>query len=127
MQLHSNAATCPRQRQLIRNSALPMRTLAHNLDISVATVHHWKHQEHSSDRSCRPHTIHYALQDDEASLMLWLRRVGELSLDDLFDLAAPLMPHLHRSSLHRLLQRHGCSKLPKKEQQPTGEVGTFKE
>lgn len=127
MQLHSNAATCPRQRQLIRNSALPMRTLAHNLDVSVATIHHWKHQENSFDRSCRPHTIHYALGDDEASLMLWLRRVGELSLDDLFDLTAPLMPHLRRSSLHRLLQRNGCSRLPKKEQQPTGEGGTFKE
>jgi transposase InsO family protein len=104
-----------------------MRTLAHNLDISVATVHHWKHQENSSDRSCRPHTIHYALDDDEESLMLWLRQKGDLSLDDLFDLAAPLMPHLRRSSLHRLLKRNGCSRLPKKEQQPTGEVGTFKE
>ena len=130
MQLHSNVVTCPRQRQLIRNSAQTMRTLAQRLDVSVATVHKWKHREHSSDRSCRPHTIHYALQEDEESLLLWLRQTGEMSLDDLLDLMAPLMPHLRRASLHRLLKRNGCSRLAKKEQQPTGQegqVGTFKE
>ncbi len=127
MQLHSNAATCPRQRQLIRNSTQTMRTLAHNLGVSLATVHKWTHREDRFDRSCRPDNIHYALQEEEESLLLWLRQTGELSLDDLFDAMAPLMPHLRRSSLHRLLRRNGCSRLPKKEQQPTGHRGTFKE
>lgn len=107
-----------------------MRTLARNLGVSVATVHKWKHREHNSDRSCRPHAIHYAVQDEEESLLLWLRQTGQMSLDDLFDAMAPLMPHLRRSSLHRLLRRNGCSRLPKKEQQPTGSptghLGTFK-
>ena len=131
MQLHSNAATCPRQRQLIRNSAQTMRTLAHNLGVSVATVHKWTYREDHFDRSCRPNNIHYALQEEEESLLLWLRQTGELLLDDLFDSMAPLMPHLRRSSLHRLLRRNGCSRLPQKEQQPTGSsmghLGTFKE
>ena len=114
MQLHSHAATCPRQRQLIRNSAQPLRTLAHNLGISVVTAHTWKHRENPCDRSCRPKTIHYALKDDEEAMVLWMRKNGEMLLDDLLDLAQPLLPHLRRSSLHRLLKRHGCSKFPQK-------------
>lgn len=126
MQLHSNAATCPRQRQFIRHSPLPYRTLAAQLDISPATVHHWKHEENALDRSTRPHTIHYALADQEAQMVLWMRHSGELALDDLLEAVQPVLPHLRRSSLHRLLARNGCSRLPKKQQQPTGQVGAFK-
>jgi transposase InsO family protein len=127
MQLHSNAATCPRQRQLIRHSALPYRTLATQLGISVATVHHWKHQENPQDRSCRPHTIHRALDDQQATLVLWLRQTGELPLDELLEAVQEVLPQTRRSSLHRLLVRHGCNRLPKKQQQDTGQPGTFKE
>lgn len=127
MQLHSNAATCPRQRQLIRHSALPYRTLAAQLDISLATVHHWKHEENSQDGSCRPHTIHYALQDQEEQMVLWMRQSGDLPLDELLEAAQAALPHLRRSSLHRLLARNGCSRLPSKAQQPSGQPGTFKD
>lgn len=127
MQLHSNAATCPRQRQLIRNSPLPYRTLARQLDISLATVHHWKHQENPQDRSCRPATIHYALDEQEEQLVLWMRRTAEMPLDELLEAAQEVIPHLRRSSLHRLLVRQGCSRLPRKQQQDSGQVGTFKE
>jgi len=127
MQLHSNAATCPRQRAMIKNSELPYRVLAEQLDISVATVHHWKHQESPQDKSCRPHTTHYALGVEESELALWMRRTGELPLDELHESLEELLPGVTRSSLHRLLVRHDCSRLPKKEQQPTGQPGTFKE
>ena len=127
MQLHSNAATCPRQRQFIRHSSLPYRALAAQLAISPATVHHWKHQQNPHDRSTRPHTIHSALEDQEEVMVLWMRREGGLALDDLLEAAAPVLPQLRRSSLHRLLARHGCSRLPKKQQQLTGQPGTFKE
>ena len=127
MQLHSNAATCPRQRQLIRNSPLPYRTLAQQLDISLATVHHWKHQQNPLDRSCRPAKIHYALDEQEEQMVLWMRRSGELPLDELLEAAQELLPSLRRSSLHRLLMRHGCSRLPQKQQQDSGQIGTFKE
>ncbi len=127
MQLHSNAATCPRQRQLIRHSPLPYRTLAAQLGISLATVHHWKHQENGHDRSCRPHTIHYALDDQQEQMVLWMRRTAELPLDDLLEAAQQVLPPLRRSSLHRLLVRHSCSRLPQKQQQASGQPGTFKE
>jgi transposase InsO family protein len=127
MQLHSNAATCPRQRQLIRRSSLPYRILARQLDISLATVHHWKHQQNPNDRSTRPHTIHYAFEDQEEPMVLWMRQTGDLPLDDLLEAVQAVLPHARRSSLHRLLVRHGCSRLPQKAQQETGEPGTFKE
>jgi len=101
--------------------------VAAQLDISPSTVHHWKHQENPLDRSTRPHTIHYALADQEEQLVLWMRHSGELALDDLLEAAQPVLPHLRRSSLHRLLERNGCSRLPKKEPQDSGQPGTFKE
>ena len=60
-------------------------------------------------------------------MVLWMRRNGQLPLDDLLETAQEVLPHLRRSSLHRLLVRHGCNRLPKKEQQDTGQPGTFKE
>lgn len=127
MQLHSNAALLPRQRQLIQASALPYRVLAQQFHVSKATIHHWKNQTSCLDRSCGPHSIHYALDTQEEEFVLWLRRTAQLPLDDLLDEVQTLLPHARRASLHRLLQRHGCSRLPKQEQQPTGQPGTFKE
>lgn len=127
MQLHFNAATCPKQRLFIQQSQQPYRELAQQFQISLGTVHHWKHQDSPHDRSCRPHTIHYALPDQEEQLVLWMRRTGELPLDDLLEAAQEVLPELRRSSLHRLLVRHGCNRLPQKEQPATGQPGTFKE
>lgn len=127
MQLHSNAALLPRQRQLIHHSPLPYRDLAAQFHVSPATIHHWKHQENCLDRSCRPHTIRYALDDQEEQLVLWMRRTAEMPLDELLEAAQEVIAHLRRSSLHRLLVRHGCSRLPTKQQQDSGQPGTFKE
>jgi len=127
MHFHSNAATNRGQRRFIRHSVQSCRTLASQLHISPATVHTWKHREDERDRSCRPHTIDTALDDQEEAMVLWMRKSGEMALDDLLEAAQPLLPHLRRSSLHRLLVRQGCNRLPQKEQQPTGQAGTFKE
>jgi transposase-like protein len=56
-----------------------------------------------------------------------MRRTGELSLDDLLEAAQEVLPHLRRSSLHRLVVRHGCNRLPHKKQQESGPPGAFKE
>jgi transposase InsO family protein len=128
MQVHSNATTNLKQRLFMQQSQQPYRELARQFQISLGTVHHWKHQDKPHDRSCRPHTIHYALLDQEEQLVLWMRRTGQLSLDDLLEAAHKVLPHLRRSSLHRLLVRHGCNRLPKKKpQQDAGQPGTCKE
>ena len=54
-----------------------------------------------------------------------MRRTAEMSLDELLEAAQEVIPHLRRSSLHRLLVRHGCRRLPKNQQQDSGQPGTF--
>ena len=127
MQFHSNAATNRGQRRFMRHSSQSCRAVASQLCISPATVHTWKHRADECDRSCRPHTSHTALDDQEEQMVLWMRTSGALALDDRLEAAQPVLPHLRRSSLHRLLVRQGCNRLPHKEQQPTGQHGTFKE
>ncbi len=130
MHLHSNAALLPRQRQLIQASAMPYATLAQQFQVSKATIHHWKHQQScldGLDGSCRPKTVHSALDNQEEEFVLWLRRTAHLPLDELLDAVQEVLPHARRSSLHRLLVRNGCSRLPKQEQQASGQPGTFKE
>ncbi len=127
MHLHSNAALLPRQRQLIQASAMPYATLAQQFQVSKATIHHWKHQQSCLDRSCHPKTVHCALDNPEEEFVLWLRRTAHLPLDELLDAVQEVLPHARRSSLHRLLVRNGCSRLPKQQQQPSGQPGTFKE
>lgn len=126
MQLHSNAATCPKQRLFIQHSPQPYRVLAEQFRVALGTIHHWKHQAHPHDRSCRPHTIHYALPDQEAQMVLWMRRTGQLALDDLLEAAQAVLPQVRRSSLHRLLVRHDCNRLPRQQPQDSGQPGTFK-
>ena len=127
MHFHSNAATNRQQRRLIRTSRQSCRALASQLCVSVSTVHTWKHRTEDVDRSCRPHTIHTALDDQEEEMVLWMRKSGALPLDDLLELAQKVLPHLRRSSLHRLLARNGCNRLPQNQPQDTGQPGTFKE
>jgi transposase InsO family protein len=127
MRFHSNAATNRQQRRFLRHAPQTCRSLAAQFQVSVATIHTWKHREEDTDRSCRPHTIHHALDEQEEQLVLWMRQTGQMALDDLLDALEPVLPQVRRSSLHRLLVRHGCSRLPPKQQQPSGETGAFKE
>ena len=57
-----------------------------------------------------PHST--VLTADEETLILAFRRQTLLPLDDCLDALQATIPHLTRSSLHRLLQRHALSRLP---------------
>jgi hypothetical protein len=97
--------------------------------VSPATIHCWKHRTSPSDRSCRPHQVRYAFDDDEQALILSLRQKG-LPLDDLADAVQQVLTGATRSSIYRLLKHNGKSCLPKKEQQATGQTdhyGQFKD
>jgi hypothetical protein len=52
------------------------------------------------------------LTADEETLIVAFRRHTLLPLDDCLYALQPTVPHLTRSSLHRLFQRHGVSRLP---------------
>ena len=120
MHYHCNATTNKKQRQRLRQSEKTCRTLAEELSVSVGTVHRWKHRDCPEDRSCTRQNIEYAFDEQESALILSLRQKG-LSLDDLTDAVQVVLSEAKRASIHRLLVRHGVSRLPKKEQQESGQ------
>jgi len=61
----------------------------------------------------RPHST--VLSEDEETLIVAFRRHTLLALDDCLYALQATIPHLTRSSLHRLFQRHGISRLPNAE------------
>jgi len=66
----------------------------------------------------------------EEAAIVALRVQARLPLDDVFLALQDLIPHLTRSSLHRCLQRHGISRLPKADREKPGrfkayEIGYF--
>ena len=52
----------------------------------------------------------------EEAAIVALRVQARLPLDDIYLALKDVTPHLSRSSLHRCLQRHGISRLPKADQ-----------
>jgi hypothetical protein len=60
---HSNASTNVHVRLEISKSNLTNLELANKYNISEPTVSKWKNRENFEDKSSRPHTIHYALND----------------------------------------------------------------
>jgi transposase InsO family protein len=63
-----------------------------------------------------PHST--VLSGDEETLVLAFRRHTQLPLDDCLYALQATIPHLTRSSLHRLFQRHGISRLAQGETIP---------
>ena len=105
------------------------RALAEEMAISLGTVHRWKSRTAPEDHSCRPLDVQFAFDESEQSMILSLRQKG-LPLDDLVDLVQQPLPEATRSSVYRLLKRNGVSRLPKKEEQKTGQEdkhGQFKD
>ena len=125
MQVHSNATTNKKQRLRLQDSTKTCRALAEEMAISVGTVHRWKQRTSPEDHSCRPHEVHFAFDEHEQAMILGLRQKG-LPLDDLLDLVQQPLPKASRSSVYRLLNRNGVSRLPKhipkkEEPQETGQ------
>jgi hypothetical protein len=120
MHYHCNATTNQKQRERIRASDKTRRALAEELSVSVGTVQRWKHRDSSEDRSCARKRIEYAFDDQESALVLSMRQKG-LALDELTDAVQVVLPEARRATIHRLLVRHGVSRLPTKEQQESGQ------
>jgi transposase InsO family protein len=67
------------------------------------------------------------LSEAEERAIVLFRKMTELPLDDVLYSLQETIPHLSRSSLHRCLQRHGCSVLPKKEISTSADKKKFKQ
>jgi transposase-like protein len=105
MYYHANATTNCNQRQLIKDSQDSYRTLATQFQVSLGTIHNWKHAPAVADRSCAPHTVHYALTEYEQQLVCGIRQMEWHSSQDIVLLLSHLISGLNLSNCYRTLVR----------------------
>jgi transposase InsO family protein len=120
IRLHKKATTTPAVRDYIRTCGKPIKTLARELNLNVATVRKWRERESGQDASHRPHRLQTTLSRSQELLVVELRRTLLLSLDDLTAITrAHIYPQASRAAIGRLLKREGLSRLA--ELMPVGE------
>ena len=112
---HANAKTTPRIRKEIQESEETISELAVRLSLNPKTVTKWKNVGRTTDKKSGPtHPKSTVLTEQEEQIICEFRRVTKFSLDDVFIALMDEIPKMTRSSLHRCLQRHGLSRLPKR-------------
>jgi hypothetical protein len=129
--IHSQARTTPKTRAEIRASDLSQSELMARYSVSKATIHKWQNRDDVEDRSHRPHTLKTTLSPAEELVVVELRRLLLLPLDDLVAVTqAFINPAATRSGINRCLVRHDVGSL--RELQPASDdeakpVKTFKD
>lgn len=112
--LHGSAKTTHAIRAELQRSKAPTATLARRYGINEKTVRKWRSRRGVEDDAMGPKerrgTVLSALEE---AAIVSLRVQARLPLDDVYIALKDVIPHLSRSSLHRCLQRHGISRLPK--------------
>ena len=112
--IHANARTTPKVRAEIQ-AAPPSVTnaaLARRYGVTKATVAKWRRRTHVEDGSHRPHRLHTTLTEAQEAVVVAVRELLLLPLDDLLVVAREFLnPNLSRSALDRCLRRHGVSNL----------------
>lgn len=73
---HQNARTNSHMRREIQSSGCCAKELAQRYSISAKTVDKWKSRDFTEDKSSRPHTVHYGLDEVGAALASSLRRAS---------------------------------------------------
>ena len=112
--LHGSATTTEAVRRAIQHSQASLRSLAKRYRINQKTVAKWKKRTATADLPTGPKVARSTvLSIEEEAVIVAFRRHTLLPLDDCLYALQATIPHLTRSSLHRCLQRHGISQLPK--------------
>jgi len=112
---HSNATTNLHMRLDINKSNLTNLMLANKFRISEPTVSKWKNREIFEDKSSRPHTINYAINDFEKTLISSIRQSTWLPLDEVWEMVLLGNPNISRSVVYRTFVGAGINKVPEKE------------
>ena len=115
--LHGCARTTEAVRREIQNSKESVKVLSERLGLNYKTVLKWKRRDFVHDMpmgSKDPHST--VLTREEEAICVAFRKHSLLPLDDCLFALRDQIPHLSRSSLHRLFQRNGISKLPENEE-----------
>src|ERR671938_123763 len=112
--LHGSARTTEAVRRAIQHSQESLRVLARRHGINPKTVAKWRARASVADQRTGPKDPRSTvLSPEDEAIIVAFRRHTLLPLDDCLYALQPTIPALTRSSLHRCLQRHGISQLPK--------------
>ena len=112
--IHSNARTTPKIRQEIQSAPFSVSNmaLARKYGLTKHTVAKWRNRSSVEDGSHRPNKLHTTLTEAQEAVVVSIREMLLLSLDDLLVIAREFLnPDLSRSALDRCLRRHGVSSL----------------
>ena len=111
--LHGSATTTHAVRAAIQRSKASIQELSRRYGITPKTVVKWRKRGFVEDAPMGPKERRSTvLSAQEEALAIAFRKHTLLPLDDCLYALQATIPHLTRSSLHRLFQRHGISRLP---------------
>lgn len=111
--LHGSAATTHAVRAAIQRSKASIAELSRTYGVNPKTIAKWKKRASVDDAPMGPKEKRSTvLSKEEEAFAIALRRHTLLPLDDCLYALRSTIPHLTRSSLHRLFQRHDISRLP---------------
>jgi transposase InsO family protein len=111
--LHGSAKTTHAVRTAIQRSKATIAALAATHGVNPKTVMKWRRRQSVEDLPMGPRSPHSTvLSIEEEALCVAFRKHTLLPLDDCLYALQATIPHLTRSSLHRLYQRHDISRLP---------------
>jgi len=112
--IHANARTTPRIRREIQMAppSVSNAALARQYGIHRHTVAKWRKRASTEDVSARPHRLCTTLTEAQEQVVVAIRELLLLPLDDLLVVVREFIePRLSRSALDRCLRRHGVSNL----------------
>jgi len=108
--LHGSAKTTHVVRAAIQRSKASVKELAGPYDLNPKTATKWKRRAFVHDAPMGPKTPHSTvLSAEEEALAVAFRKHTLLPLDDCPYALQATIPHLTRSSLHRLFRHHDIS------------------
>ena len=109
---HKNATTTPGIRQRMSGSDEFGAVLALRYGVSEQSARKWKRRDSVQDLSATPHRLQTTLMPAQEAVVVALRRLLLLPLDDLLAVTREFLnPDVSRSGLDRCLRRHGVSNL----------------
>lgn len=111
--LHKCATTTHAVRAAIQRSKALVAEIAEQYGVNQKTVRKWRSRKSVEDAPMGPKEVRSTvLSPEEEAVCVAFRKHTLLPLDDCLYTLQATIPHLTRSSLHRLFQRHDISRLP---------------
>src|SRR5215210_2821774 len=115
--LHGSARTTQSVRAELQEAQEATRALAAQYRLNPKTVAKWRKRTTTADQPMGPSRPRSTvLTEAEEAIVVEFRRRTLLPLDDVLGCLREAIPTLSRSALHRCLQRHGISRLPRDEE-----------